>query len=101
MTDPISKFYINPALDKTGMERMKRNAADKAADSGIPPAKIAPFLLKDEVVLSNISQRAMQEPAFDRAKVEVIKQAIKEGNYPMNSRTIAESFFAVEKLIGD
>ena len=31
--------------------------------------------------------------------VEAIKQAIKDGNYPVNPRRIAESFVALEKLI--
>jgi flagellar biosynthesis anti-sigma factor FlgM len=51
-------------------------------------------------VLSDIAKKAMAEPAFDRSKVESIKQALKEGNYPLNSRHIAESFVAMEKLIG-
>jgi negative regulator of flagellin synthesis FlgM len=42
----------------------------------------------------------MAEPAFDRNKVEAIKQALKEGNYPLNARRIAESFASMEKLIG-
>jgi 16S rRNA C1402 (ribose-2'-O) methylase RsmI len=56
---------------------------------------------KDEVILSNITQKAMAEPAFDRSKVEAIKQAISDGNYPINSRRIAESFVAIEKMIGE
>jgi negative regulator of flagellin synthesis FlgM len=42
----------------------------------------------------------MAEPAFDRNKVEAIKQAIQDGSYPVNARRIAESFAAMEKLIG-
>ena len=30
---------------------------------------------------------------------EAIKQALRDGNYPMNARRIAESFVAIEKLI--
>ena len=33
-------------------------------------------------------------------KVEAIKQALKDGNYPLNARRIAESFVSMEKLIG-
>jgi len=41
----------------------------------------------------------MQEPQFDRAKVESIKLAIQQGNYPVDSRRIAENFVAIEKMI--
>jgi anti-sigma28 factor (negative regulator of flagellin synthesis) len=30
----------------------------------------------------------------------VLQQALRDGNYPMNARRIAESFVAIEKLIG-
>jgi negative regulator of flagellin synthesis FlgM len=43
----------------------------------------------------------MAQPEFDRAKVESIKQAIKDGNYPVNPRRIAESFVALEKMISN
>ena len=43
----------------------------------------------------------MQEPEFDRAKVEAIKTAIQEGKYPVDSRRIAENFVALEKMIGN
>ena len=44
---------------------------------------------------------AMSKPSdFDEAKVESIKRAIKEGNYPLDARRIAESFLSLESLIG-
>ena len=41
----------------------------------------------------------MDGPDFDADKVERIKQAIRDGNYPLDSRRIAESFVALEKLV--
>jgi negative regulator of flagellin synthesis FlgM len=41
----------------------------------------------------------MQEPEFDRAKVEAIKLAIQQGQYPLDTRRIAENFLAIEKMI--
>ncbi len=99
MTDPISNLTSSNALDKATLEKSKRKAGDSAVNNAA--ARSAPSALKDEVVLSNIAKRAQEEPAFDRAKVESIKQAIKDGNYPMNSRRIAESFVAIEKMIGE
>ncbi len=100
MTDSISKLYGSPSLDKATLDKTKRKAVDTGAQS-LPTNVKAPSSSKDEVVLSNITQKAMAEPAFDRSKVEAIKQAIQDGNYPINSRRIAESFVAIEKMIGE
>lgn len=100
MTDSISKLYGSPSLDKASLDRTKRKAVDNG-DNNLPTSVKAPPSSKDEVVLSNITQKAMAEPAFDRSKVESIKQAIQDGNYPINSRRIAESFVAIEKMIGE
>ena len=54
----------------------------------------------DQVSLSNVAKKVMAQPDFDRSKVESIKQAIKDGNYPVNPRRIAENFVALEKMIG-
>jgi anti-sigma28 factor (negative regulator of flagellin synthesis) len=43
----------------------------------------------------------MAEPDFDRVKVDAIKQALKDGNYPLNPRLIAESFHAIEHMISE
>jgi negative regulator of flagellin synthesis FlgM len=53
----------------------------------------------DQVQLTNVASRAMAEPDFDRVKVESIKQAIQDGQYPLNPRKIAESFHAIEQMI--
>jgi negative regulator of flagellin synthesis FlgM len=53
------------------------------------------------LALNKAIQRAKDEPDFDRAKVESIKQAIQQGQYPLNPRRIAESFLAIEQLIRD
>ncbi|MEI6618177.1 MAG: flagellar biosynthesis anti-sigma factor FlgM [Betaproteobacteria bacterium] len=42
-----------------------------------------------------------KEPDFDRSKVDSIKQAIQNGQYPLNPRRIAESFVALENLISN
>ena len=100
MTDSISKLYGSPSLDKATLDKTKRKAVD-TDDKGLPTSVKAPSSSKDEVILTNTKQKIMAEPAFDRPKVEAIKQAIQDGNYPINSRRIAESFVAIEKMIGE
>ena len=49
--------------------------------------------------LNTIAQSLSAETGFDQNKVNTIKQQIQSGNYPLDSRKIAESFLSLEKLI--
>jgi negative regulator of flagellin synthesis FlgM len=55
--------------------------------------------MDDELVLSDTARSIAASEAFDREKVEAIKLAISEGNYPLDSRRIAENFLALERLL--
>jgi len=102
MSNPISGLFGgSPSLDKATLEKAKRKSLESPTPNATEPNKAKPSVSRqDQLQLSDITQKAMAEPAFDRHKVESIKQALKEGNYPLNSRHIAESFVAMEKLIG-
>lgn len=54
---------------------------------------------EEALTLSDAARRTMADPSFERAKVEAIKKAIQEGRYPLDSRRIAESFVALERMI--
>ena len=56
-------------------------------------------VVRDEFVPSDVAKQAMSSEPFDQAKVDAIKQAIQDGQYPLDSRRIAESFMAVERMI--
>jgi len=79
----------------------KADKQGKAATAAPTPAPSSPpeGRRSDSVQMSNVAQKAMSEPNFDRAKVESIKQAISEGNYPLDVKRIAESFVAIERMI--
>ena len=98
MTDPISSFRRVAQMDSSNRQASAKaqERASDAASEGLTKV-LAPQT--DEVKLSAVAQKAMQEPEFDRAKVEAIKLAIQQGQYPMDSRRIAESFLAIEKMI--
>ena len=104
MTDAISNYgrraqsdpSLRSALDKTDRKASAlANPLDDVSTS-TPAPKAA---VGDQVQLSNVASRAMAEPDFDRVKVESIKQAIQDGQYPLNPRKIAESFHAIEQMI--
>ena len=74
-------------------EGRKSSASDTASSSPTPA-------VRDEFVPSDVAKQAMSSEPFDQAKVDAIKQAIQDGQYPLDSRRIAESFMAVERMIG-
>jgi negative regulator of flagellin synthesis FlgM len=104
MTDAISNYgrraqsdaSLRSALDKTDRKSgaLAKALADVSTSAPAPKASAG-----DQVQLSNVAARAMAEPDFDRVKVESIKQAIQNGQYPLNPRRIAESFHAIEQMI--
>ena len=106
MTDPVGNLgrraqsdpSVRSAIDKAA----PKSAAPDSASAGAAapkPSTHAPG--PDALQLSNVTGRAMAEPDFDRVKVDAIKQALKEGNYPLNPRLIAESFYAIEQMISE
>ena len=103
MSDPVSNNarIANQAASRAAIEKLdNKSKAVKNAPS--PEAKAAPSPAPqnaDTVNLSNVTQRAKDAPDFDRAKVEAIKTALREGSYPINPRRIAENFVALEKMI--
>jgi negative regulator of flagellin synthesis FlgM len=114
MTDAINPFS-RQAPSNLPLRKMQDKATESAAatssgasaaavpldtvNAGKPPA--APTNGADTKAFNAISARLKQEPEFDRTKVDSIKQAIENGQYPLNSRRIAESFVALEQLIGN
>lgn len=99
MTDPISMYGRLGRLDagvRSGQSDRASEATDSVPGSGSPGA-VAPT--RDEFVLSEAARSALQAETFDRSKVDAIKQALRDGNYPLDSRRIAESFAAIERLI--
>ena len=101
MSDPISNYgrmTQSNAAARSAIEKVDPKGTSAAsAKEESAPAKAAPGA--DKISLSNVTQKVMAQPEFDRVKVDSIKQAIKDGNYPIDPRRIAESFVALEKLI--
>jgi negative regulator of flagellin synthesis FlgM len=98
MTDPISSFRRVAQMDSSNRQ-VSAKASERSAEAAPESRAAAVAPSTDEVQLSAVAQKAMQEPEFDRTKVEAIKLAIQQGQYPLDSRRIAESFLAIEKMI--
>lgn len=109
MTDPINT-YSRPLGVGSGVGNGRAvQRQDGAKTSAEGPARAAdaaaaaqPRIVQDEQLeLSATARRSMSDPTFDRAKVDAIKAALRDGSYPLDSRKIAESFVALERLIDD
>lgn len=102
MTEPIYQKPLRSSMDLqrqvVGKSSTLSGAPLATADSGTHAVK-GPGA--DEFLSNNVVQRVSAEPAYDKAKVESIKQAIQDGQYPLDARRIAESFHALEKLLRD
>ena len=55
-------------------------------------------MVNDVLIDPNI-EKALNSSGFDQAKVNSIKTALEQGNYPLDDRKIAESFIPLEKLL--
>jgi negative regulator of flagellin synthesis FlgM len=53
----------------------------------------------DQVELSESVERAIDDAKFDAAKVEALRLAIMEGNYPLDAKRIAENMLDLERMI--
>lgn len=75
------------ARKSTGASTKEQDKADKAQQS-------------DSIELSPEVTRALAaEASFDSEKVEKIKQAIADGEYPVDSKRVAQSMVELEKLL--
>lgn len=110
MTDAISQYGRQGPLDNSVRNALDSKVAAQAKapmDASAPtqvalPTDNKPSVAKpgpDVLILSDVAKKAMEEPAFDRVKVDSIKKAIQNGQYPLDSRRIAESFVAIEQMI--
>lgn len=103
MTDPISNYGRRVQSDGALRDAMakvdRKSSASAQSTDAAPRPKLSAG--DDQVSLSNVTERVMAQPDFDRAKVEAIKTAIKNGQYPLNPQKIAESFVAIEQMIGE
>lgn len=98
MTDPVSHFGRKAQIESANRPAVAKGDSRTLVSTSEETTRAA-APATDELRLSHVAQQAMQEPEFDRAKVEAIKTAIQQGQYPLDSRRIAENFVAIEKMI--
>lgn len=94
MVDSVSTPINRARLQKAGPDLSQTNSP-KVATSGA--STTAPAGAADEVMLSSTAQQMPpgldKAPPFDLASVSRIKQAIADGNYPIDLDSITDSLF--------
>ena len=98
MTDSISQLGKASVQVNSGADKIKSRSADAAAPQAPDKAIARPGT--DEIVLSAVVETALANAEFDATKVARIKEAIEQGNYPLDSKRIAENYMAIESMIG-
>ena len=96
MTDPIS--HQTRIAQSNGAVRSTLDKLDKSKGTQ-SQAEASKASQGDTVNLTNVQQKIKDAPDFDRSKVESIKKAIREGNYPIDPKRIAQNFVSLEKMI--
>lgn len=96
MADPISGVGgRSPQALRLAEADSKKNAeADSVQGgegAGAPP--------QDRVELSEGLKSASSEAVFDAERVAELRQAIADGQYPLDAKKIAESFASIEGLL--
>ncbi len=96
MTDPISGVGAK-ALSAIKPEQKKDEPVNSTdAESQDMQVTQQPA---DQVQLSNETVFELNRAGFDEQKVAQIKQALADGNYPLNPKRIAQGFTEIEKLL--
>ena len=82
------------SADKNSAETVDAVSRERIGASQVPEASPSEVQLSDEV------EKTIEVAEFDAAKVEALRLAIMDGNYPLDAKRIAENMISLERLIG-
>ena len=82
------------SADKKSTEAVDAVSQERVSDSQVTEAAPSEVQFSEEVAT------AIEAAEFDAAKVEALRLAIMDGNYPLDAKRIAENMLNLERLIG-
>ena len=95
----ITETMRSVVPESTGKKDLRaENTSAPAPDAKAPEASTNETQA-DQVELSESVVRAIEDAKFDAAKVEALRLAIMEGNYPLDAKRIAENMLDLERMI--
>ena len=96
----ITETMRSTVPEATGKKDLRaEKTSTPAPESQSTEAVAAADAQVDQVELSDSVVRAIEDAKFDAAKVEALRLAIMEGNYPLDAKRIAENMLDLERMI--
>jgi negative regulator of flagellin synthesis FlgM len=96
----ITETMRSTVPEATGKKDLRaEKTSTPAPESQSAEAVAATDAKRDQVELSESVVRAIEDAKFDAAKVEALRLAIMEGNYPLDAKRIAENMLDLERMI--
>ena len=96
----ITETMRSTVPEATGKKDLRaEKTSTPAPESQSAEAVAAADAQVDQVELSDSVVRAIENAKFDAAKVEALRLAIMEGNYPLDAKRIAENMLDLERMI--
>lgn len=95
----ITETMRSTVPESTGKKDLRAEKASAPTADSKATSPTAPEAQVDQVALSDSVVRAIEDAKFDAAKVEALRLAIMEGNYPLDAKRIAENMVDLERMI--
>ena len=87
----------NKAADRAEAEQSSRSK-DRGVDKA-PQAQDSVKISEDANSMRAMQARLERQESFDEARVAEIRQAISDGNYPIDNKRLAEKFLELESKL--
>lgn len=91
------RSVVPESTAKKDLRSDKAGAPEQNTTQASAPEVVAP---ESAIALSESVTEAIEAAEFDAAKVEALRLAIMEGNYPLDAKRIAENMIDLERMIG-
>ena len=96
----ITETMRSAVPESTGKKDLRaEKASSPAPDNKGTEASAAADTQVDQIARSDSVVKAIEGSKFDAAKVEALRLAIMEGNYPLDAKRIAENMVDLERMI--
>ena len=95
----ITETMRSVVPESTGKKDLRAEKTSAPAPDAKAPDASSSESQVDQVELSESVVRAIEDAKFDAAKVEALRLAIMEGNYPLDAKRIAENMLDLERMI--
>lgn len=90
---------INRSDSKSSSNSLQRNEQSRSGRADSVARDDSVEISRDADAVDRLAQRLERQESFDQARVERIKQAIQQGEYPVDNERLASKFLELENQI--